>query len=226
MPSQSLSVQFPADTMPFLRAIKAHNGKAWFEANRERYDAIKEAALGFVEAAGMELRKLSPAIVADARPLGGSLMRIHRDIRFAKDKSPYKTHLGLHFRHREAGEEHAAPGFFLHLGPGESGVYAGMWHPDAASLARIRDAIVADPGAWKKAKARLALEGESLQRVPRGYPADHPLAEDLRRKDFVAVAALSDKDVTAPDFVKRFAAACRTLAPLNAFLAKAVAAEW
>ena len=226
MPAETFTVQFPADTLSFLRGIKAHNEKAWFEKNRARYDAIKEAGLGFVEAAGMELRAISPAIVADARPVGGSFMRIHRDVRFAKDKSPYKTHLGAHFRHREAGEGHAAPGYFLHVGPGESGAYAGMWHPEAPALAKVRAAIATRPAEWKKAKGKLAIEGESLQKVPRGFAADHAMAEDLRRKDFVASVTFTDAQVLAPDFVKTFAKACRTMAPLNAFLADAVGAKW
>jgi uncharacterized protein (TIGR02453 family) len=226
MPTETLTAELPPDTLKFLRQLKAHNEKAWFDANKPRYEDIKEAALGFVEAAGMQLRAISPELVADARPNGGSLMRIYRDIRFSKDKTPYKTHLGIHFHHRAMTEERAAPGFFLHVAPGESGVYAGVWHPDTATQQKVRAAIAADAAGWKKAKGKLTFEGESLQRVPKGFAADHPMAEDLRRKDFVAMVPLADKDVTAPDLVKRFTAACRTLAPLNAFLAEAVGIEW
>jgi uncharacterized protein (TIGR02453 family) len=226
MPAQLQTVRFPPDTMKFLREIKAHNEKTWFEPNKPRYEAIKAVALEFVEEAGLLLQNVSPHVVADAKPVGGSLMRIYRDTRFSKDKSPYKTAIGIHFHHDAMTEEHGAPGFFLHIEPGESGVYAGMWHPDTASLGKIRDAIVADPAGWKKAKGKLKFEGESLARVPRGYDADHPMADDLRRKDFVGVVALKDADVLAADFVPKFVAACKTLAPLNEFLAEAVGAKW
>src|ERR1051326_57752 len=113
---------FPADTMRFLRDLAKHNEKPWFDANKARYEAIRDACLTFVEEAGLALRAVSPTVVADPRPIGGSVMRIYRDTRFSKDKSPYKTHQGIGFHHRDARmkEGHSAPGYFLHVEPGKS----------------------------------------------------------------------------------------------------------
>jgi uncharacterized protein (TIGR02453 family) len=144
-------------------------------------------ALDFIEAFAPRLEKISPHFRADPRPSGGSLFRIYRDTRFSKDKSPYKTNLGIHFRHDRAKDAHA-PGYYLHIGPGEVFAGGGVGHPDTDAAKRIREAIVADPERWKRATRRgafakrLELGGDSLKRVPPWADADHPLAEDLKRK--------------------------------------------
>ena len=130
------------------------------------------------------LRRISQRFVADPRPSGGSMFRIYRDTRFARDKSPYKTHIGLQFRHERAKDVHA-PGFYLHLEPGNVFVGAGIWHPDTKTQRAIRQAIVDDPTGWKRAtRGRKfgkthALVGDSLKRPPRDFDAEHPLVEDL-----------------------------------------------
>ena len=107
---------FTAATFDFLRQLTAHNQKAWFDANRTKYEQhVKAPALAFIAAAGPRLSKISQDIVADPRPVGGSLMRVYRDIRFSKDRTPYKTNIGISFGHRR-GREQAAPGYYLHLG--------------------------------------------------------------------------------------------------------------
>lgn len=223
---------FGPELFAFLRDLARHNDRAWFAANKERYERdARGPALRFISDFGAPLARLSAHFVADARPLGGSLFRIQRDTRFAKDKSPYKTQLGLHFRHSRGRDAHA-PGFYLHLAPGNVFAGAGVWHPDAPALAAIRRALVDEPTAWKKAvagkrfRAACALGGESLQRVPRGFAPDHPLADDLRRKDFIALAPFDERAVTAPDFLARFADFCRRAAPLNRFLAHALGLEF
>ena len=125
----------------FLKQLRRNNDREWFNANKQRYiDDVRDPLLAFVEMMGPKLRSISSEIVADSRPVGGSLFRIYRDTRFAKDKSPYKTHAGLHFRHR-AGKTAFTPGFYPHLEPGQVFMGAGIWHPDTASLKEIREAI-------------------------------------------------------------------------------------
>src|SRR6202158_4602735 len=175
----------------------------------------------FISGFAPHLAKLSPHFVADARPTRGSLFRIYRDVRFSSDKIPYKTHIGIHFRH-ESGKDAHAPVFYLHLEPDGCIAAAGVWHPDTPTLTRIRLAIVGLPEQWKKVRRKLELEGESLTRPPKGFCSEHPLIEDLRRKDFVASVALTGEQVCSPTFMKEFTAACRTMKPLVEFTAKAL----
>jgi uncharacterized protein (TIGR02453 family) len=206
----------------FLRDLKANNDRAWFTDNKERYEReVRDPALDFVEDFAPHLERISPSFVADSRPNGGSLFRIHRDTRFSKDKSPYKTHTGLHFRHERAKDAHA-PGFYLHLEPGGVFVAAGIWRPDAPTLLRIREAIARDPDGWSAATKGVRLSGDSLKRAPAGFDPEHPLVEDLKRKDFIGVVTLTEKDVCARGFVERFAGTCRDLSPLVRFLCAAV----
>src|SRR5262245_48947572 len=128
----------------FLEDLGANNNREWFTANKQRYEEqLLEPALAFIGAFGQRLEKISPHFSADARPSGGSLFRIYRDTRFSKDKRPYKTNLGLHFRHERAKDAHA-PGYYLHIGPDEVFAGGGIWHPGADVATRIREAIVAD----------------------------------------------------------------------------------
>ena len=186
----------------FLNDLSANNSREWFKKNRGRYEAdLKEPAQRFILAMGEYLHELSPSLRADPRPVGGSLFRIHRDMRFSKDKTPYKTHAGIHFRHAAAKDAHA-PGLYLHLEPSGSFVGLGIWRPGSVPLRTIREALVESPDEWGAAVAALPtggleLSGDSLTRMPRGFDADHPLARDLRRKDFIAVASLTRKEVTS-----------------------------
>src|SRR5437660_5093902 len=112
---------FSPGLFDFLRELRAHNNREWFQKNKARYEReAREPALRFIEDVGPQLRKLSTHLMADPRPVGGSLFRINRDIRFSADKSPYKTNIGVGFGHEGAGRSGAAPGLYLHLAPGES----------------------------------------------------------------------------------------------------------
>lgn len=220
---------FTPEFFGFFRELGKNNNKEWFTANKERYEkVVQEPALRFVRDAGARLQKLSSYLVADARPFGGSLSRIYRDIRFSPDKSPYKTHLAIHFWHGKAkGPEHMTPGLFLHLESGESAVYSGVWRPDAPSLKKIRDRIVDAPDAWKKVlRSKVRFEGESLLRPPPGYDPNHPFIQDLRRKDFVGMRSFRDDVVTSPRFLETFVEACASMDPLNAFLAETTGLPW
>ena len=219
---------FSPELFKFLKELKRSNNRAWFLANKERYEAVvREPALRFITDLGPRLPRISRYFMADPRPTGGSLMRIYRDTRFSKDKSPYKTNVGIHFSHGDSGREIHAPGFYLHLEPGRSFAAAGSWHPDPASLRRVRDAIVNRPLLWKAVlRSRLPLEGDTLTRPPQGYDPAHPFIEDLKRKDFITSVPLTDVQVASPRFLTTFAAACKTMSPLMAFLTKALGLPW
>jgi len=217
---------FSPETFAFVRDLTQHNDRDWFQKNKSRYERdVKEPALAFITEFGPHLRKISPHFLAIPKAQGGSLFRIHRDTRFAADKSPYKTHVGIHFRHAAGANAHT-PGFYLHLQPGESFIGIGQWQPDSPTLRKIRDAMVAKPKDWTRARDAFAkgfeLAGESLKKAPQGFPPDHPLVEDLKRKDFIGAATIADAEVLAADFPKRFVESCREGAPLVRWLCGAV----
>ena len=207
---------FPKDTVQFLAELALNNEREWFEKNKARYEAsVREPALQLVRAMAPRLKKITKHFVASDKKVGGSLMRIHRDVRFGKDKSPYKTNVGLHFRH-EVGKDVHAPGIYVHLEPGSAFLGVGLWHPEPAALAAIRARITEAPAAWTKAKSggaftsAFALAGESLKRPPRGVDPEHPHLEDLKRKDHVAVAnlkpAMFSKATIVDELAERIAA--------------------
>ncbi len=212
----------------FLRELGANNERPWFEENKARYRAeVRDPMLDFIQAFAEPLAEISPHFRADPRANGGSLFRIYRDTRFSKDKTPYKTNVGAHFRHA-AGKDAHAPGFYLHLEPDMCFAGCGVWHPDSPTLGRIRDAIVEKPEEWTRITTGAAfcrtfrLAGEALKRPPRGYDPEHPLIEDLKRKDFVVIADVEEAEAVRPDFLDRFAAIARAGADFTGFLCKAV----
>ena len=212
----------------FLKVLAANNNRDWFQANKSAYERdVLEPSLAFVEGFAPALKKVSPHFLAEPRRMGGSLMRIYRDTRFAKDKSPYKTNVGIQFRH-EMGKNVHAPGFYVHLQPGSCYLGVGLWHPEPAALAKIRAAIDENRSQWKRARddkrfgAEFRLAGDSLSKAPRDYPKDHPLIEDLKRKDFIAVKQLAEKDVLAPSFAAGLAKSFAAARPLMRFLCTAI----
>lgn len=201
------SAGFTDATFSFLADLAENNTREWFEEHRDRYlhDLI-EPSQQFILAVGEELDRLSPSLRADPRRVGGSMFRIHRDLRFSKDKTPYKTHAGIQFRH-SAGKDAHAPGLYVHVEPENCFVGLGVWRPASAPLRAIRTALVDAPERWRAAVDALsqegfALAGDSLKRIPRGFDGEHPLADDLRRKDFIAVAELERGRVVSPDFAR------------------------
>ncbi len=218
---------FSPDLFAFLRALKRHNNREWFLANQARFEtSVRDPVLRFITDFGPHLARISPRFVADPRPTGGSMFRIYRDVRFSADKSPYKTHAAAHFFHRASKATGHAPGFYVHLAPGECFVGGGLWHPDTAMLVKIRDEMVDRPAAWKRARRGLKLEGAALSRPPRGFDPKHPLIDDLRRKDFVAGRSFTERQVCSPRFMSDVVAECRRLSPLVEFLTKAVGLKW
>lgn len=218
---------FSKSTFKFLNELAANNDRSWFEVNKPRYEAlVREPALEFVDAMAPALAKFAPHFRAEPRKMGGSLMRVFRDTRFSRDKTPYKTNIGIQFRH-ELGKDVHAPGFYVHIANDGCFFGAGCWHPESGALGRIRDLIAAKPERWqallkdRKFATRWALAGDSLTRPPRGYAADHPAIEDLKRKDFIGLANLDDNEVTSSGLIKLAAIRFATAAPFMKFLCEA-----
>jgi uncharacterized protein (TIGR02453 family) len=219
---------FKPDSFRFLIELQDHNQRDWFLQNKGRYEKdLRDPFTQFIADLGPPLKKISQHFVADPRPVGGSMMRIYRDVRFSRDKSPYKTSLAAHFWHAK-GKDGATPAYYLHLEPKKSSIGAGIWRPDSAALKRIRDAIVADPKRWQRItsgadfRSSCGMAGESLKRPPAGYDSDHPLIEDIKRKDFATSSPLDDRDVCGADFMGIVLKAFRTSAPFVEFLSEAV----
>ena len=213
----------PRDVFVFLAELRRHNNREWFNANKDRYLAeVRDPIVAFIGSLAPSLGRISRHISVDPRPSGGSLMRIYRDTRFSRDKTPYKTNVGIHFG-LKAPRDFEAPGYYLHLAPGEVFMGAGIWHPGADTLRAIRAAIVKDPRGWKQARrAGLSHDESTLKRPPRGFDPGHPLIEDLKRLSFTSGAEFSERQACAPDFAARFVAACRDAAPLMRFVARAM----
>lgn len=218
---------FTAATFKFLEQLAENNDRAWFEENKGDYeDHVRTPALEYIRAMGPMLADFAPQFRADARKTGGSMMRVYRDSRFSPDKTPYKTNVGIQFRHALGKDVHA-PGFYLHVAPEECFLGAGSWHPEADLLARIRNLIAEQPKRWRAACDEPAfskhwqLDGDTLKRPPRGFSADHPEIADIKRKDFICLYTLTREEVTGATLVglsaERFAAA----APFMRFLCEA-----
>ena len=203
---------FTRETLKFLDELAKHNERAWFEKNKTRYEEhVKEPAGRLI------------ADTAGKLGLEGKLMRIHRDVRFSKDKSPYKTNVGIGFHPRETLKAPLLGGLYLHIEPKESFVATGAWQPEPAVLAKIRDAIVAKPAVWEKArKVGLDKDEAALKKAPKGFDPEHKFIEDLRRKSFTASTPLTPAQVTAADLPRTLAAAEKRMRPLNEFLLAAL----
>jgi uncharacterized protein (TIGR02453 family) len=224
MPEPTGSAKFTPQLFVFLRELQRNNNRPWFLKNKSRYERdVLRPCLGFIEAMAPQVGRINSHLVADARPVGGSLTRIYRDIRFSRDKSPYRAWVGIHFHHEGRAEHDGGlPGFFLRLAPGESFVAAGMWMPPPRDLTKIRKAIVKDSAKWSKARAAgLRPDESALKRVPPGFDPESHWADDLRRKSFVARSEFEDSEVAAPAFTRRFVSECQRMDPLNRFLATA-----
>lgn len=236
---------FTPELFKFLKQLARNNNRDWFQANKARYEEVVRApALRLIADMAEPLQALSPQLVANPKPVGGSLFRIHRDTRFASDKTPYKTHVGITFYHAatkavqrgDAGNAAMgrldAPVFYLHLQPGESFTGAGIWHPQPQSVKRIRDYMLNNPASWKQAtrsaafRKSWALGGESLSRPPKGYDPAHELIEDLKRKDFIASTQLADEALFDPKLPQRLVKLYREVAPLADWLCGALDLEF
>jgi uncharacterized protein (TIGR02453 family) len=219
---------FTPESFAFLRELSENNNRDWFTANKKRYESeVRDPALQFITDFAPRLHRIAPHLVADPRPVGGSMFRIYRDTRFSRDKSPYKTHLGIHFFHEKAKAAASVPGFYLHIAADECFAAAGIWHPDPKALAKIRDTIARGSTEWKAIKrSKLPIEGASLKRPPRGFAPDHPMIDDLKRTDFVTSVRRSKKEICSKNFMADFAASCRKMSPLVRFVARSLKLAW
>ncbi len=159
------------------------------------------------------------------------MFRIYRDTRFGKDKTPYKTAASAQFRHTQGKDVHA-PGFYVHLEPDEVFSGSGIWHPEAPTLAQIRDSISSHPAKWKAVlnektfKKKFKLDGDSLVRPPKGYDPEHPFIVDLKRKDFMVGSQFSEKEACSPHFMENLVESFREANPLMEFLMSALNLPW
>jgi uncharacterized protein (TIGR02453 family) len=220
---------FHPDATEFLADLAMNNERAWFQARKGEYERLCKAPMeAFVVALAERLAVRDLPLLADPKR---SPFRIYRDTRFAKDKTPYKTHLGANFPWLEAGREidagaHANGGYF-HFEPGRMYVGGGMWMAERARLEAFRQAIVHD-----EARVRAAIQDpgfvaafgsiqshHSLVRVPPGYPADHPLADMFRFKDVIFGRSLDDAEVYSPNLPDLVADAYAAAMPVFRLLA-------
>lgn len=213
---------FTTELFQFLVRLKRNNNRDWFNAHKHEYERhLREPALRFITDFGLPLSEISPYLVADPRYSRGSLFRIYRDTRFSPDKRPYKTHVAMRFSHR--GKDVHSPGFYLHIEPGGSFAASGLWHPEPPTLLKVRSAIVSRSDEWRRVRKLLNWDDATkLSRAPRGFPADHEFVEDLKLRDLGTAVEFADKQVCAPQFMSIFAAACRRMSPLPAFLSSAL----
>lgn len=224
---------FSDKSFAFLRALARHNSRDWFQAHKADYEThLRQPYLRLIADLQPDLLAVSPHFRADPKPVGGSLFRIHRDTRFTNDKTPYKTWAGARFFHQRS-RQTPAPSFYLHVQPGNCFIAAGLWHPEPPTLRRVRDFLVENPEGWKRAvhapafaRRYLLDDGEKLVRSPRGYPPDHPLIEDLKHRNFVALRPLSDAVVTGPRLRASVAKDFAGLAPLMDYLCAALDLEF
>ena len=195
---------FSARTLTFLRGLKAHNEKPWFESHRAQYERDVKAPLrDLVEEMDVRFARFAPEFVGDPKK---SVFRIYRDVRFSRDKQPYKTHASCWFFHRDGSRrvgqeaEDGGAGFYFQIAPGNAFIAGGIWMPPRRSLGKIRDAIAEDPGGFVKLARAPALvkrfggldDEAKLTRMPRGYPPEHPAGEWLKLQSFTVGRVLTD----------------------------------
>jgi uncharacterized protein (TIGR02453 family) len=218
----------------FLRDLERNNEKAWFEANREVYEReVREPMRRLVETLDARLGSIAPEIVGDPKR---SMFRIHRDVRFSRNKSPYKTNAGAWLYHRDAGRkvgrdgEGGGAGFYFHIDPTTCFMAGGMWMPARPALLRIREAIDATPTALARLTSAPAFrrrfnglsDTAKLQRVPRDFPPDHPAGEWLKLESFTARAMIEPSVITSPRLVDRLCRDFELLVPLVRWLNRAL----
>ena len=220
---------FGPDAFAFLRALARHNDRAWFTANRARYEqSLRAPMTALIEEMDVRLATIAPEIVGVPRR---SLFRIHRDVRFSADKSPYKTNAGCWFYHQDAGrgvgqDGEGGAGYYFHLEPAGCFVAAGIWMPGAAALARLRGAVADDPAGFarivrasgfRRRYGRLSEEA-MLTRLPRGYAPGHPAEEWLRYKSFTVSRPLTPAAVMSSRLPSILATDFRALRPFVRWL--------
>ena len=227
---------FRPEAIQFLADLAANNDRAWFQPRKGEYERLLKEPLEALIAALAELFE-ARGIPLRADP-AKSPFRIYRDVRFSKDKSPYKTNLGASFPwigeepgdgggRSHTGNVHSSGGYF-HLQPGEIYVGGGIWHPEKPWIDAFRQRVADDPAAiralvadraFKKTFGSLSTDGHALQRVPTGFAADHPAADLLKLKDVIFGRRLSDADATSAELPEVIADTFATALPVMRYLA-------
>lgn len=224
---------FEKSFLKFFRALAKNNNRDWFNEHKAEYkEVIVEPLTTFIALMAPRLNKITKHFVADPRSNGGSMFRIYRDVRFSKDKSPYKLHAACQFRH-QLGKDAHAPGFYVHISPQEVIFGGGIWIPPNPVLAKIRDTIVLNPEEWKRIKSNKAIiqicggiRGDGLKRPPRGYDPEHPHLEDLKRKSFFAMRRDKPDIIYQDNFIDEVEAAFKASKPMMKYLCFAVDAPF
>jgi uncharacterized protein (TIGR02453 family) len=222
---------FPSAAFTFLKGLGENNNREWFEARRETYEnALRTPMKSLIEEMDARLATFLPEITGTVK---GSMFRIHRDIRFSKNKAPYKTNAACWFFHRDAknsvGQDavHGGAGLYFHLEPRACFAGGGVWMPPAPVLKRVRAALdvgheefnaIVKAKAFRKEFGDLSAEGSMLKRMPRGFDPDHPAGEWLKYQSFTAGCALKQADVTAASLADRLEQVFRTMSPLVRWL--------
>ena len=217
-----------SSTLDFLRDLKENNHREWFETNRKRYENAKTDYLEMVGKVLIGVSKNDPTL-ASLEPKD-CIFRINRDVRFSKDKSPYKTNLGAGFG--KGGKKMLLAGYYLHCEPGGSFIAGGMWMPPAPELKKIRQEIeycLEEFDGIVKAKSFVDALGSlersndmMLSRPPKGYEIDNPAIEYLKLKSYIASSPISDAELTSKDLVSKIVEACAAIQPLIYFINKAL----
>lgn len=214
-------------TFDFLNKIKKNNNRDWFEKNKGLYIAAKDDVEKSVEAVLAGVRAFDKRIGADLTAKK-CMFRIYRDVRFSKDKRPYKTNLGASIN--PGGKSAIAPGYYIHIEPGKAFLAGGLWMPPAPELAKIRQEIdynlaefkkIVNDKNFKKTFGTIDQE-DKLVTAPKGYPKDHEGIEFLKLKSFVVVAEINEKDVMSKNFAKSATTIFKTMLPLVNFLQRAI----
>lgn len=228
--SQSKQPYFSSASFSFLRTLERHNERAWFQRHKKDYeDQLLHPMLRLITDIQAPLREISPFFVANPRRQSGSMFRIYRDVRFSRDKRPYKEWVSARFYHQRTRELHGdAPCFYLHMQPDRCYIGGGIWHPGSQALKRIRNYLINNPASWRsitqsdRFRERFSFGGEKLVRPPRGYDPQHPLIDDLKRKDFIVNTVLPDTLLTDPDLLRQLIQDYRLMAPLVDWLCGAL----
>lgn len=224
---------FTPKSLKFLRALTRHNERAWFQDHRDDYEThVREPFQRLLADLQAPLAEVSAHYRADPAKVGGSLFRIHRDTRFANDKTPYKTWQGARLFH-ERSRQVPAPSFYVQLQPGNCFIGGGIWHPEPPVQRQIRQFIVDNPGGWQAAahapafRRRFALDdADMLVRPPRGFPADFEYIDDLRHRNFVAWRGIEDDAMLGPRLLPTLVKDLQAMAPFMDYLCAALDLEF
>lgn len=216
-----------SSTLDFLRKLKKNNNRDWFEKNRDKYEAAKSDIEKNVAVVLNNIRTFDKRVPADLEAKK-CMFRIYRDVRFSKDKRPYKNNIGAHIQ--PGGKKAHGCGYYMHVESGGAFLAGGIWQPEAPELAKIRQEIdynfdefkkIISAKSFKKYFGGLEQE-DKLAREPKGYAKDHAAIEFLKLKSFTVVAALTDKEVMSKDYQKKSKEIFKAMLPLNLFLQRAL----